>query len=218
MILIVLRYLLINCLLLTDAPHPPDENCFVSNPRLQRVLIGVCGGIAAYKICEVVSTLFKSGVEIRTILTNSAQHFITPLTFSTLSRQSAYTDENFWNHNNSRPLHIELGEWADIILIAPLTANTLAKLAYGMADNLLLNTVLASTCPILLAPAMNTDMWEQVTVQQNWQKVLNFNRFHGLDTASGLLACDRVGAGRMAEPQQIISYVQSLLFTGGKQD
>ncbi|MEO0684984.1 MAG: bifunctional phosphopantothenoylcysteine decarboxylase/phosphopantothenate--cysteine ligase CoaBC [Cyanobacteria bacterium J06649_11] len=190
----------------------------MSNPRLQRVLIGVCGGIAAYKICEVVSTLFKSGVEIRTILTNSAQHFITPLTFSTLSRQSAYNDENFWNHNNSRPSHIELGEWADIILIAPLTANTLAKLAYGIADNLLLNTVLASTCPILLAPAMNTDMWEQVTVQQNLQKVLNFNRFHGLDTASGLLACDRVGAGRMAEPQEIISYVQSLLFTGGKQD
>lgn len=185
---------------------------------MKRVLIGVCGGIAAYKICEVVSTLFKSGVEVRTILTNSAQHFITPLTFSTLSRQSAYTDEKFWYSGNSRPLHIELGEWADIFLIAPLTANTLAKLAYGMADNLLLNTVLASTCPILLAPAMNTDMWEQETVQQNWQKVLNFNRFHGLDTASGLLACDKVGAGRLAEPEEIISHVQSLLITRGKRD
>ncbi|AFY57001.1 phosphopantothenoylcysteine decarboxylase/phosphopantothenate--cysteine ligase [Rivularia sp. PCC 7116] len=185
---------------------------------MKRVLIGVCGGIAAYKICEVVSTLFKSGVEVRTIVTNSAQHFITPLTFSTLSRQSAYTDENFWYSGNSRPLHIELGEWADILLIAPLTANTLAKLAYGIADNLLLNTVLASTCPILLAPAMNTDMWEQQTVQENWQKVLNLSRFHGLDTASGLLACDRVGAGRMAEPREIVAYVQSLLQTGGKQD
>ena len=185
---------------------------------MKRVLIGVGGGIAAYKICEVVSTLFKSGVEVRTILTNSAQHFITPLTFSTLSRQSAYTDENFWHSSNSRPLHIELGEWADIFLIAPLTANTLAKLAYGMADNLLLNTVLASTCPILLAPAMNTDMWEQETVKQNWQKILTLNRFHGLDTASGLLACDRVGAGRMAEPQEIVSHVQSLLITGGKRD
>ena len=185
---------------------------------MKRVLIGVGGGIAAYKICEVVSTLFKSGVEVRTILTNSAQHFITPLTFSTLSRQSAYTDENFWHSSNSRPLHIELGEWADIFLIAPLTANTLAKLAYGMADNLLLNTVLASTCPILLAPAMNTDMWEQETVKQNWQKILTLNRFHGLDTASGLLACDRVGAGRMAEPEEIVSHVQSLLITGGKRD
>ena len=190
----------------------------MSKPKLKRVLVGVGGGIAAYKICEVVSTLFKSGVEIRTILTNSAQHFITPLTFSTLSRQSAYTDENFWYPTNSRPLHIELGEWADILLIAPLTANTLAKLAYGMADNLLLNTVLASTCPILLAPAMNTDMWDQVTVQQNWQKISTLSRFHSLETASGLLACDRVGAGRMAEAQEIVTYVQSLLQTGGKRD
>ncbi|MEA5593378.1 bifunctional phosphopantothenoylcysteine decarboxylase/phosphopantothenate--cysteine ligase CoaBC [Rivularia sp. UHCC 0363] len=189
----------------------------MSNPNLKRVLIGVGGGIAAYKICEVVSTLFKSGIEVRTILTNSAQHFITPLTFSTLSRHPAYTDENFWQPTN-RPLHIELGEWADTILIAPLTANTLAKLAYGMADNLLLNTVLASTCPILLAPAMNTDMWEQETVRQNWQNILTFSRFHGMETASGLLACDRVGAGRMAEPQEIITYVQSLLETKGKQD
>ena len=185
---------------------------------MKRVLIGVGGGIAAYKVCEVVSTLFKSGVEVRTILTNSAQHFITPLTFSTLSRQSAYTDENFWHSSNSRPLHIELGEWADIFLIAPLTANTLAKLAYGMADNLLLNTVLASICPILLAPAMNTDMWEQETVKQNWQKILTLNRFHTLETASGLLACDRVGAGRMAEAPEIVSHVQSLLQTNGKRD
>ena len=190
----------------------------MSNPKLQRVLVGVSGGIAAYKVCEVVSTLFKSGVEVRTILTDAAQQFIAPLTFATLSRHPAYTDRDFWQPTNSRPLHIELGEWADIFLIAPLTANTLAKLAYGMADNLLLNTVLASTCPILLAPAMNTDMWEQVTVQRNWQQVLSLSRFHGLDTAEGLLACDRVGAGRMAESQEIVSYVQSLLQTRGKRD
>ena len=190
----------------------------MSNPKLQRVLVGVSGGIAAYKVCEVVSTLFKSGVEVRTILTDAVQQFIAPLTFATLSRHPAYTDRDFWQPTNSRPLHIELGEWADIFLIAPLTANTLAKLAYGMADNLLLNTVLASTCPILLAPAMNTDMWEQVTVQRNWQQVLSLSRFHGLDTAEGLLACDRVGAGRMAESQEIVSYVQSLLQTRGKRD
>ncbi|MGB3653950.1 MAG: bifunctional phosphopantothenoylcysteine decarboxylase/phosphopantothenate--cysteine ligase CoaBC [Rivularia sp. (in: cyanobacteria)] len=190
----------------------------MSNPKLQRVLVGVSGGIAAYKVCEVVSTLFKSGVEVRTILTDAAQHFIAPLTFATLSRHPAYTDRDFWQPTNSRPLHIELGEWADIFLIAPLTANTLAKLAYGMADNLLLNTVLASTCPILLAPAMNTDMWQQVTVQRNWQQVLSLSRFHSLDTAEGLLACDRVGAGRMAEPQEIVSYLQSLLQTRGKRD
>ena len=188
------------------------------NPKSTRVLIAVGGGIAAYKICEVVSTLFKSGVQVRVILTNSAQNFITPLTFATLSRHPAYTDENFWQPTHSRPLHIELGEWADLLVIAPLTANTLGKLACGMADNLLTNTVLASTCPVLLAPAMNTDMWQQVAVQRNWRELLLDSRYHGMGTASGLLACDRVGAGRMAEPPEIIAYIHSLLHTAGKRD
>ncbi|AFY34425.1 bifunctional phosphopantothenoylcysteine decarboxylase/phosphopantothenate--cysteine ligase CoaBC [Calothrix sp. PCC 7507] len=183
-----------------------------------RVLVGVGGGIAAYKVCEVVSQLFKTGVEVRVILTRSAQEFITPLTLATLSRHSAYTDDLFWQANHSRPLHIDLGEWADLLVIAPMTANTLAKLACGMADNLLTNTVLASTCPVLLAPAMNTDMWEQLAVQRNWQHLLTDSRFHGMGTASGLLACDRVGNGRMAEPQEILAYIQSLLHTKGQRD
>ncbi|MFN7203677.1 MAG: bifunctional phosphopantothenoylcysteine decarboxylase/phosphopantothenate--cysteine ligase CoaBC [Aphanizomenon sp.] len=189
-----------------------------TSPKSKRVVVCVGGGIAAYKVCELVSTLFKSGVELRIILTKSAQKFITPLTLSTLSRYQAYTDENFWQPIYSRPLHIELGEWADLIVIAPLTANTLAKLAYGMADNLLTNTVLASTCPVLLAPAMNTDMWEQVAVQRNWQQLLTDNRFYGMETGSGLLACDRIGAGRMAEAAEIFIYIQSLLYTQGKRD
>lgn len=188
------------------------------NPKSKKVIIAICGGIAAYKICELISTLFKSGIEIKVILTNSAQQFITPLTVATLSRHQAYTDEDFWQPVYSRPLHIELGEWADLIVIAPLTANTLAKLAYGMADNLLTNTILASTCPVLLAPAMNTDMWEQVTVQRNWQNLLTDKRFYGMQTGSGLLACDRIGAGRMAEPAEIFVYIQSLLNTQGKRD
>ena len=189
-----------------------------TSPKSKRVVVCVGGGIAAYKVCELVSTLFKSGVELRIILTKSAQKFITPLTLSTLSRYQAYTDENFWQPIYSRPLHIELGEWADLIVIAPLTANTLAKLAYGMADNLLTNTVLASTCPVLLAPAMNTDMWEQVAVQRNWQQLLTDSRFYGMETGSGLLACDRIGAGRMAEAAEIFVYIQSLLYTQGKRD
>lgn len=188
------------------------------NFKSQRVLIAVGGGIAAYKVCELVSTLFKSGVELRVILTKSAQEFITPLTLATLSRHQAYTDDDFWQPIYSRPLHIELGEWADLIVIAPLTANTLAKLAYGMADNLLTNTVLASTCPVLLAPAMNTDMWEQVAVQRNWRQLLTDSRFYGMETGSGLLACDRIGAGRMAEASEIFIYIQSLLYTQGKRD
>ncbi|PZV06503.1 MAG: bifunctional phosphopantothenoylcysteine decarboxylase/phosphopantothenate--cysteine ligase CoaBC [Leptolyngbya sp.] len=183
-----------------------------------RVLVGVGGGIAAYKVCEVVSALAKEGVEVRTVLTDAAQEFVTPLTFATLSRHSAYGDRDFWQPVHGRPLHIELGEWADVFLLAPLTANTLAKLAHGMADNLLTNTVLASTCPVLLAPAMNTDMWEQAAVQRNWQQVQQDPRYHTLAPGSGLLACDRVGAGRMAEPAEILPYVRSLLQTQGDRD
>ncbi len=184
----------------------------------RRVLIGVGGGIAAYKVCELVSSLFKAGAEVKIILTNCAQAFITPLTLATLSRHRAYTDADFWQPTHKRPLHIDLGEWAEVLVIAPLTANTLAKLAYGMADNLLTNTVLASKCPVLLAPAMNTEMWEQVAVQRNWQQLLVDKRYHGMQTSYGLLACDRVGAGRMAEPGEIFTHVRSLLHTQGRRD
>jgi hypothetical protein len=143
----------------------------------RRVLIGIGGSIAAYKVCELVSTLFKAGAEVKVILTNSAQAFITPLTLATLSRHPAYTDADFWQPTHKRPLHIDLGEWAEVFAIAPLTANTLAKLAYGMADDLLTNTVLASKCPVLLASAMNTEMWEQVAVQRNWQQLLTDKRY-----------------------------------------
>jgi len=189
----------------------------ISFEQGQRVLIGIGGGIAAYKVCEVISTLFKAGMQVRVILTDSAQQFITPLTVATLSRHPAYTDADFWQPH-PRPLHIELGEWADVFLIAPLSANTLSKLSHGIADNLLTNTVLASKCPVLLAPAMNTEMWQQVAVQRNWQQLLTDLRFHALAPGYGLLACDRVGAGRMAEPAEIITGVQSLLYTSGKRD
>ncbi len=186
--------------------------------RARRVLIGVGGGIAAYKVCEVVSRLFKAGVEVRVILTQASQEFITPLTVTTLSRHPAYTDQVFWQPIHNRPVHIELGEWAEVFVIAPLTANTLGKLAHGLADNLLTNTVLASRCPVLLAPAMNTDMWEQQSVQRNWQQLLSDQRYHSVEPGLGLLACDRVGAGRMAEPDEILTSIQSLLHTGGKRD
>lgn len=185
---------------------------------MNHVLIGISGGIAAYKVCEVVSSLAKRGIEVRVILTKSAAEFVTPLTFATLSRQPAYTDADFWLPSNGRPLHIELAEWADIFLLAPVTANTLAKLAYGFADNLLTNTVLASTCPILFAPAMNTTMWLQPSVQENWRKLLQDNRYKAIAPTDGILACDAVGTGRMAEPEIILEYLESFLFTKGKQD
>ncbi|MGA7936053.1 MAG: bifunctional phosphopantothenoylcysteine decarboxylase/phosphopantothenate--cysteine ligase CoaBC, partial [Kovacikia sp.] len=184
----------------------------------RRILIGIGGGIAAYKVCEVISWLAKAGAEVRVILTNSAQEFITPLTVSTLCRHPVYTDQSFWQPLQARPLHIELGEWAEVLVIAPLTANTLAKLVYGMADNLLTNTVLASTCPLLLAPAMNTDMWEQQAVQRNWQQVKADPRVHAVGPGAGVLACDRVGMGRMAEPETILPHLLSLLYTRGQRD
>lgn len=184
----------------------------------KHILIGVGGGIAAYKVCEVVSTLSKAGAEVRVILTEGAQQFVAPLTFATLARHPAYTDREFWQPSHARPLHIELGEWAEVFLIAPLTANTLAKLANGLADNLLTNTVLASACPILLAPAMNTEMWQQQAVQRNWQQVQMDLRYHSVGPDAGVLACDRVGSGRMAEPIEILAQLQSLLHTRGQRD
>ncbi|MGD1863240.1 MAG: bifunctional phosphopantothenoylcysteine decarboxylase/phosphopantothenate--cysteine ligase CoaBC [Phormidesmis sp.] len=183
------------------------------------VLIGITGGIAAYKVCEVTSTLAKAGVEVRVLMTRQAQSFVSALTFAALSRHAVYTDDDFWSAQHGRPLHIELGEWADVFVIAPLSANTLGKLAHGLADNLLTNTVLASTCPVLLAPAMNTDMWQQVPVQRNWRQLCESNlRMHTVGPAAGRLACDRVGTGRMAEPAEIVPYVRSLLHTQGRRD
>lgn len=181
--------------------------------QAKRVLIGVGGGIAAYKVCQVVSALAKDQIDVRVILTDSAQAFVSPLTFATLSRNPAYLDRMFWDSSNSRPLHIELGEWADLFVIAPLTANTLAKLTYGLADNLLTNTVLASMCPVLLAPAMNTDMWEQQSTQRNWRNLLTDSRYHSAAPGEGILACDRVGTGRMAEPEELLVQIRSLLHT-----
>ncbi|MGC1309570.1 MAG: bifunctional phosphopantothenoylcysteine decarboxylase/phosphopantothenate--cysteine ligase CoaBC [Phormidesmis sp.] len=186
------------------------------------VLIGVTGGIAAYKVCEVVSTLAKasaqSGVALRVLMSEQAQGFVSAVTFAALSRHRVYTDADFWSPQQARPLHIALGEWADVFLIAPLTANTLAKLAHGLADNLLTNTVLASVCPVLLAPAMNTDMWQQVAVQRNWQQLLADERYHPVGPGAGRLACDRTGTGRMAEPPEIVAHLTSLLHTHGARD
>ncbi len=201
---------------------PPFSDRWLNPPPAlppgRRILIAVGGGIAAYKVCTVVSALAQAGVQVRVILTGAAEKFVTPLTFATLSRSPAYTDADFWQPVHARPLHIELGEWAEVMLIAPLTANTLAKLVYGLADNLLCNTLLASICPVLLAPAMNTDMWEQQSVQRNWQQILQDPRYHAAHPGDGMLACDRVGAGRMAEPEALQQQLQAILHTRGQRD
>jgi phosphopantothenoylcysteine decarboxylase/phosphopantothenate--cysteine ligase len=186
----------------------------------RRVLVGVSGGIAAYKVCQLVSDLVKSGAEVRVVLTSAARQFVQPLTFETLSRHRAYGDEDFWAARTEaeKPLHIELGQWAELLVLAPLTANTLAKLTFGLADNLLSNVVLASDCPVLLVPAMNTVMWEQEVVQRNINLLSQTNRFHWSGPDQGLMACDTTGIGRMAEVEELFPHTASLLWTKGKKD
>lgn len=184
----------------------------------RRVLVGVTGSIAAYKVCEVVSTLVKAGAEVRVVLTGAAERFVSPLTFATIARGRAYTDADFWQAEHGLPLHISLGQWAEVLVIAPLTANTLAKLVHGLADDLLGNIVLASTAPILLAPAMNTQMWEQATVERNWQQMSTLKRYHASGPGTGLLACDTTGSGRMSEPATLTDHIGSLLWTRGERD
>jgi phosphopantothenoylcysteine decarboxylase/phosphopantothenate--cysteine ligase len=184
----------------------------------RRIVVGICGGIAAYKVAGLVSMLAQQGAEVRVMLTGSAQAFVSPLTFATLARHKAYSDADFWHPSQGRPLHIELGEWADAILIAPLSAHTLGKLAGGLADNLLTNVILASTCPVLLAPAMNSDMWRAVAVQRNWRQVQEDPRFWCLMPGEGRLACDVVGPGRMAEPEMLASALMAMLWTQGSRD
>ncbi|MFT0813368.1 bifunctional phosphopantothenoylcysteine decarboxylase/phosphopantothenate--cysteine ligase CoaBC [Synechococcus sp. OH20] len=184
----------------------------------RRLLVGVSGGIAAYKTAVLVSALAQQGAEVRVVLTKAAEQFISPLTLATVSRQPAFTDAEFWQATRGRPLHIELGEWAEALLIAPLSANTLGKVAQGLADNLLTNVVLACHCPVALAPAMNTHMWKAEAVAENWQRLQRDPRFWALPTARGRLACDAVGEGRMLEPEALQEYVRALLWTGGKKD
>ena len=186
----------------------------------RRVLVGVSGGIAAYKVCQLVSDLIKAGAEVRVVLTSAACRFVQPLTFETLARHRPYVDEDFWvaHAETAKPLHIELGHWAEVLVLAPLTANTLAKLAFGLADNLLSNVVLASDGPVLLAPAMNTVMWEQETVQRNVHLLSQTARFHWSGPDQGLMACDTTGVGRMAEVEELLPMVGSLLWTKGTRD
>ncbi|MGQ9865382.1 MAG: bifunctional phosphopantothenoylcysteine decarboxylase/phosphopantothenate--cysteine ligase CoaBC [Pseudanabaenaceae cyanobacterium] len=184
-----------------------------------RVVVGVCGGIAAYKVCEVVSALGqREDVAVQAILTAHGTQFVTPLTFATLARSPAYTDGDFWQAHHGKPLHIALGEPADLVVIAPLTTHTLAKLALGLADNLLTATVLAARCPVLVAPAANTTMWEQPIVQQHWQSLQQNPRYWAIAPGAGRLACDAVGAGRLAEPPDILAAIEVLLHTGGRRD
>ena len=175
----------------------------------KKIILGVCGGIAAYKSALLTRLLVKAGAEVKIIMTPSAHQFITPLTLSTLSKNPVLTtfqggDDGRWNN------HVELGLWADALIIAPATANTIAKMAQGLCDNLLLATYLSARCPVWIAPAMDLDMLQHPATQANLEKLRSF-RNHVIDSAYGELASGLTGNGRMAEPEEIFQRVSGSL-------
>ena len=172
------------------------------------ILIGICGGIAAYKICTLVRLYKKAGANVRVVLTPSALNFVTKLTLQTLSNNEVYV-ENF-EIDEYKPGHISLCDEADIFVIAPATANTISKIANGICDNLLLSTACAFKKPFLLAPAMNTGMWENEFVQENLAK-LQSKGYHILNPESGFLACGTNGTGRMVEVEEIFDKTVEIL-------
>ncbi len=172
----------------------------------KRIIVGVTGSIAAYKIPELVRQLIKKGAEVKVIATQQALNFVSPLVLATVSKNEVLT--NLFDENSNWENHVALGLWADLFLIAPVSANTLAKLAYGISDNMLITTYLSSRCKVILAPAMDVDMYHHPATQSNIDRLKSFgNLFVG--PASGELASGLIGAGRMEEPHLIVDFMEN---------
>jgi len=175
----------------------------------KKILLGVCGSIASYKSAALVRLLVEAGASVQVIMTEEATHFITPLTLSTLSKnpvlvQYYKTETGEWNN------HVQLALWADLMLIAPVSANTLAKMAAGLCDNLLTASYLSARCPVYFAPAMDLDMWKHPSTRNNVQKLLDHKNIL-IKPAYGELASGLVGEGRMAEPKAIVEFLNQSL-------
>ena len=175
----------------------------------KHILLAVSGGIAAYKSCELTSLLMKQGAEVRVMMTKHAQEFVTPLTFDTLTGFRTATDLFDRNHEFSTE-HISLAKWADVLLFAPATANSIAKLSAGLADDIVSSTALACDCAKVLAPAMNEKMWENPATQENIAKLKKFGWTIG-EPGEGRLACGDTGKGRLAPLEDILHGIESVL-------
>lgn len=171
----------------------------------KKVILGVCGSIAAYKAAILVRLLVKAGANVKVILTADAANFITPLTLATLSKNPVYT-QYFEEETGVWSNHVELGLWADFIVIAPASANTLTKMAVGLCDNLLTAVYLSAKCPVYIAPAMDLDMWKHESTRNNIDKLLSYGN-QMIQPGVGELASGLYGEGRMAEPEEIIAYL-----------
>ena len=175
----------------------------------KKILLGITAGIAAYKSANLVRLFIKLGAEVKVMMTPASKDFITPLTLSTLSKNPVHS--TFYDTENENELwnnHVELGLWADYVVIAPATANTLSKMANGTCDNLVLATYLSAKCPVYFAPAMDLDMYKHSSTKENLQKLQSFgNRM--IPATSGELASGLVGEGRMAEPEDIVAFIEN---------
>lgn len=178
----------------------------MSNLKGKKIVLGVCGSIAAYKSAILVRLLVKAEAEVKVIATSSALAFITPLTLSTLSKNKVFTDLSSDGGDWSN--HVELGLWADAMVIAPASANTLGKMAHGLCDNMLLATYLSAKCPVFFAPAMDLDMWKHKAVKHNIEMLHTYGNIL-IPVEHGELASGLVGDGRMAEPEHILEHLEN---------
>src|SRR5687767_7816126 len=193
-----------------SSPPPPAPPPAL---KAREVVVAVCGGIAAYKVADVVSKLVQLGAGVTVCMTAEAQKFITPLTFEALSGRPVRTG-TFHLVETSDPQHIGLTERADLMLVAPATNNTIAKVAHGLCDDLVSLMVCAAACPVVFAPAMNTRMWAHPVAQENVAKLAGLGyRFIGPEP--GWLACRNVGLGRLADPATIVAEVTRMLTEPG---
>ncbi|NGP44307.1 bifunctional phosphopantothenoylcysteine decarboxylase/phosphopantothenate--cysteine ligase CoaBC [Bacillaceae bacterium SIJ1] len=171
----------------------------------KRIVLGVSGGIAAYKACNLASQLSQKGASVRVVMTDSAQKFVQPITFQALTRQPVYTD-TFKEDHPEVVAHIDVADWADLVIVAPATANILAKMAHGIADDMLTTILLATSAPIWVAPAMNVHMYGHPAVQDNIETLFQRGvRF--IEPDEGYLACGYVGKGRLEEPEKIVATI-----------
>lgn len=172
----------------------------------KKILLCVTGGIAVYKAAALTSKLTQAGADVKVILSDSAAKFVTPLTFQALSRNEVYT--NTFDETNPQVIaHIDLADWADLILVAPATANTIAKLAGGIADNMMTTTLLAATAPVWIAPAMNVHMYDHPAVKKNLSILAEYG-YQFIEPSEGWLACGYVGKGRLEEPEKMVELIQ----------
>ena len=181
----------------------------------KKIVLGITGSIAAYKACLIIRGLIKAGAEVQVVITPAGKEFITPITLSALTHKPVIS-EFFAQRDGTWNSHVDLGLWADAMLIAPCTASTLGKMANGIADNMLITTYLSMKAPVFIAPAMDLDMYQHPTTQQNMERLKSFGN-HIIEPASGFLASGLEGKGRMEEPERIIEFLDEKLRNGGNE-